>query len=78
MLAMLSVEDPCGVQNKTEWQTRKDLSNVPTSSTRGRTEEISRSDNDKSNDDELGVLGLEEFLNVLTQQDDNLELEKNG
>ncbi|KAJ7321023.1 hypothetical protein DFH08DRAFT_970322 [Mycena albidolilacea] len=33
------------------------------------------SDNDKSNDDELGVLGLVEFINVLTQQDDNLELD---
>jgi hypothetical protein len=27
------------------------------------------------NDNELGVLGLEEFLNVLTQQDNNLTLD---
>ncbi|KAJ7802031.1 hypothetical protein B0H14DRAFT_2614794 [Mycena olivaceomarginata] len=37
------------------------------------TEPNSDSDNDELN--VLGVLGLEDFLNVLTQQDDNLELD---
>jgi hypothetical protein len=37
------------------------------------TDPNSDSDTDKLN--VLGVLGLEDFLNVLTQQDDNLELD---